>query len=124
MPEDFYNFAKVAKNRQILSHWQEVSRYCRAQGFLICIFLEQGISEKSKQRREFFYNKIQPFPASFFFMFVLSTEFFNTAVSKNIADDWIRTADLWYRKQRLYLLRHNHCPWTESLYCVEGKLPT
>ena len=66
MPEDFYNFAKVAKNRQILSHWQEVSRYCRAQGFLICIFLEQGISEKSKQRREFFLQKNSAIPGLFF----------------------------------------------------------
>ena len=28
----------------------------------------------------------------------------------NFADDWIRTADLVYRKQLLYHLRHNHCP--------------
>ena len=26
----------------------------------------------------------------------------------NIADDWIRTVDLWIRKQPLYQLRHNH----------------
>ena len=26
------------------------------------------------------------------------------------ADDWIRTADLWNKKQPLYQLRHNHCP--------------
>ena len=25
-----------------------------------------------------------------------------------IADDWIRTADLWWRKRTLYQLRHNH----------------
>ena len=28
----------------------------------------------------------------------------------NFADDWIRTADLWYRKQLLFQLSHNHCP--------------
>ena len=28
----------------------------------------------------------------------------------NFADDWIRTADLWCRKQPLYQLSHNHCP--------------
>ena len=27
----------------------------------------------------------------------------------NFADDWIRTADLWCRKQLLYQLSHNHC---------------
>ena len=26
------------------------------------------------------------------------------------ADDWIRTTDLWYWKQLLYQLSHNHCP--------------
>ena len=29
----------------------------------------------------------------------------------NITDDWIRTADLWYRKQPLNQLYHNHCPF-------------
>ena len=38
---------------------------------------------------------------------------FNTVDSKiviniNFADDWIRTPDLWYRKQPLYQLNHNH----------------
>ena len=28
----------------------------------------------------------------------------------NIGVDWIQTADLWYRKEPLYQLRHNHCP--------------
>ena len=28
----------------------------------------------------------------------------------NFADDWIQTADLWYWKQPLYQLSHNHCP--------------
>ena len=28
----------------------------------------------------------------------------------NFADDWIRTADLWYQKQLLYQLTHNHIP--------------
>ena len=33
----------------------------------------------------------------------------------NFADDWIRTADLWYRKQLLYQLSHNHCPFHQIL---------
>ena len=28
----------------------------------------------------------------------------------NFADDWIQTADLWYQKQQIYQLSHNHCP--------------
>ena len=48
-----------------------------------------------------------PFLA-FFLYFCL----FNTVDSKqmfnNFADDWIQTADLWYWKQPLYQLSHNH----------------
>ena len=35
----------------------------------------------------------------------------------NFVNDWIRTADLWYRKQPLYHLSHNHCP---SLSCLDS----
>ena len=31
-------------------------------------------------------------------------------INKKIADDWIRTADLWYRKWPLYQLSHNYFP--------------
>ena len=50
---------------------------------------------------------------------------FNTVDSKqvykmfniNFTYDWIRTADLWYWKQSLYQLSHNHFPtWHEILY--------
>ena len=41
---------------------------------------------------------------------------FYTADSKmfniNCADDWIRTANHWNRKQPLYQLSHNHCPFS------------
>ena len=30
--------------------------------------------------------------------------------SIKVANDWIRTRVLWYRKQLLCQLRHNHCP--------------
>ena len=33
----------------------------------------------------------------------------------NITDDWIKTADLWYRKQPIYQLGHNHYPLSETL---------
>ena len=45
-------------------------------------------------------------------------------VNKIFADDWIRTAHLWCRKQPLYQLSHNHCPF--SIYFTKvsdnGKL--
>ena len=47
-----------------------------------------------------------PFPASFFFILVFSVQL----IENKSANDWIRTADLWYQKQLLYQLRHNHCP--------------
>ena len=28
----------------------------------------------------------------------------------NFTNDWIRTVDLWYQKQPLYQLSHNHFP--------------
>ena len=57
-----------------------------------------------------FYAK-KAIPGLFFLYFRL----FNTVDRKqmfrrNFADDWIRTADLRYRKQPLYQLSHNHCP--------------
>ena len=50
----------------------------------------------------------------FFFIFDLSIEL-TVNVQYNFANDWIRTADLWNRKQPLYQLSHNHCPPTYSL---------
>ena len=36
----------------------------------------------------------------------------------NFANDWSWTADLWYRKQPLYQLSHNHFPIV--FYLVDG----
>ena len=33
----------------------------------------------------------------------------------NFADDWSQTADVWYPKQPLFQLSHNHFPITFSL---------
>ena len=54
----------------------------------------------------FFFKKNGPFPASFFFIFVFSIQLTVNKCSINFADDWIRTADLWYRKRPLYQLSH------------------
>ena len=47
-----------------------------------------------------------PFQASFFFIFVFSIQLTVNKCSINFADDWSRTADLWYRKRPLYQLSH------------------
>ena len=47
-------------------------------------------------RQMFFLNG--PIPASFFFIFVFSRLMTANKCSKKFADDWIQTADLWYRR--------------------------
>ena len=56
-----------------------------------------------------FFFKNGPFPASFFFIFIFSIQLTVYKCSINFAKDWIPTADLWYWKQPLYQLSHNHC---------------
>ena len=62
--------------------------------------------------------KIGPFPASFFFIFVFSIQLI---VHINFADDWIRTADLWFWKRPLYQLRHNHFPRGHKVFEANKK---
>ena len=50
-------------------------------------------------------------PGLFFFIFVFSIQLTVNKCSINFADDWSRTADLWYRKRPLYQLSHNHFPY-------------
>ena len=52
-----------------------------------------------------------PFQTSFFFIFGFSI----LLTARKIADDWLRTADLWCLKQLVCKLSHNHCP-TEKLF--------
>ena len=52
-----------------------------------------------------FYQK-WAIPGLFLFIFVFSMQIFHL----KIADDWIRTAHLWYWKRPLYQLSHNHFP--------------
>ena len=43
----------------------------------------------------------------------------------NFAVDWIRTADLWYHKQLLYQLSHNHCPYViQNVFVIENLIKT
>ena len=61
----------------------------------------------------FFLKSGWAIPGLFFDLFCL----FNTVDSKQMfnkdfADDWIRSADLWYWKQPFYQLSHNHFPTT------------
>ena len=56
-------------------------------------------------------------PGLFFFIFVFSIHLTVNVQYKFLADDWIRTADLWNRKRPLYQLsRHHHCPNFENFY--------
>ena len=49
-------------------------------------------------------------PGIFFFIFVFLLQFtvYKYSIWK-FADGWIRTTDLWCRKQPLFQLNHNHC---------------
>ena len=50
----------------------------------------------------------------FFFILVFSIQLTVNVQNKFLADDWIRTADLWNWKRPLYQLSHYHCP----KYCL------
>ena len=49
---------------------------------------------------------IGPFPASFFFIFVVSVQLLKQLKVNKFAYDWIWTVDLWCRKLPPYQLRH------------------
>ena len=50
-----------------------------------------------------------PFPASFLYFRLFYKQLTVNKCSIKVADDWIRTLVLWYRKRPLCQLRHNHC---------------
>ena len=52
-----------------------------------------------------------PFSASFSLFRLFNTVDRKQMFNINIANDWIQTADLWYQKELLYELSHNHCPF-------------
>ena len=58
----------------------------------------------------FFFKKKWAIPGLFLFIFVFSIQLIINKCSINFADDWSRTADLWYWKRPLYQLSHNHFP--------------
>ena len=54
-----------------------------------------------------FFKKNGPFPASFYLFSSFQYTVDSKQMSNNLfADDWIRTADLWYWKRPLYQLSH------------------
>ena len=53
--------------------------------------------------------KSQSRPVFLYFCFFNSVDC-NIIGNIKFADDWIWIADLWYQKQTLYQLCHNHCP--------------
>ena len=64
------------------------------------------------------FEKKWAIPGLFLFIFVFSIQLIINKCSINFADDWSRTADLWYRKQPLYQLSHNHFPFNLCKYNV------
>ena len=52
---------------------------------------------------------LQAFPVSFSIFCLFYKQFKVNNGSIKAADDWIRTPDLWFRKQPLCQLSHNHC---------------
>ena len=58
-----------------------------------------------------------PVPASFLNLFSYF-QYSRQNVHIKIADDWIRTADLWCRKRPLYQLSHNYCPIPPNVVAV------
>ena len=77
--------------------------------FLYPVLKDQKIVMQKKSPQSFcpsiYSLKIGQFPASFFFIFVCSKQ----SIVNKVADDYIRTADLWRRKRPLYQLRHSRC---------------
>ena len=67
--------------------------------------LEQ--TDLPNQRGHYYYFCFYGHSRPLFLYFRLYNIFFNTAVSKKIAD-WIQTANLWCRKRPFYQLSHNH----------------
>ena len=51
-----------------------------------------------------------PFPTSFLYFHLFYKQLTVNKCSIKVADDWIQTRVLWYRKRPLCQLRHNHFP--------------
>ena len=79
----------------------------RAQVSLKCKLSKLHTFHVFHQVYQFVFQKLGLSRPLFFFIFVFSIQLI---VHINFADDWIRTADLWFRKRLLYQLRHNHFP--------------
>ena len=61
----------------------------------------------------FCFHKRSPFPASFlYFRLYNSWQSILNDQFKKLANAWILTADLWWRKQPLWQLSQSHCPST------------
>ena len=78
----------------------------------------KGIHKAKIQTFQLINTKVflnEPFPASFLFSFFFSIQLKVNKCSINFANDWIRTVDLWYWKQPLNQLSHNHCPTNAKL---------
>ena len=64
------------------------------------------------QIREF--NFLMPRSWPLFLYFRVFYKQFTVNMFIKVADDWVRTRVLWYRKRTLCQLCHNHCQWTQN----------
>ena len=106
--------------------------------FLACSDRRRAVDTKLEQRivnskifsilssdlsRSFFFFKWAN-TGLFLFIFVFSTVNSKCNQCKNLADDWIRTADLWYQKRPLCQLSHNHCLSVSFFLSIRFSLST
>ena len=82
-----------------------------------CLFLFHDVRRNEQlQSNETFFSEMGHSRSLFLYFCLFNTQLTVNKCSINFADDWIRTADLWYWKQLLYQLSHNHCPSRMKLY--------
>ena len=73
----------------------------------IALLISAGICKSFQIANFVFLN--EPFSASFSLFSSFQQLIVNMLIIK-LANDWIGTTDLWYRKRPLCQLSHNHCP--------------
>ena len=94
---------------------------CKGDLFLFWLLILQSPTNRQNNKANKFFIKCA-IPGLFSFIFVFSIHLIVNKCWINFADDWIRTADLWYWKRLLYQLSHNHCPRPVSLPTYFGRI--
>ena len=66
---------------------------------------------------QFFFKKMGHSRPFFLYFRLFYKQLTVNKCSIKVANDWIRTRVLWYRKRPLCQLRHNHCPFIQFFCC-------